>query len=144
MPYFWVKTPMVLSCKCHTFGSKLPWLRGVSAILLGRNSGTLATSDNGQQTTEGGSRWGYAKTTSQQDNEWAVASGAVQGLRRTTDNRQRTTEGGSQWVYAKTTSQLVNETTSNAVATCRLVVLWSLSLRSVSEAPAVATCGLVV
>ena len=54
---------MVLSCKCHTFGSKLPWLRGVSAILLGRDSGTLATSDNGQQTTDnsrGGSRWGYA------------------------------------------------------------------------------------
>ena len=83
-------------------------------------------------------RWGYAKTTSQQDNEWAVAGGA------TSDNRQRTTEGGSRWGYAKTTSQLVNETTSNAVATCRLVDLWSLSLRSVSEAPAVATCGLVV
>ena len=31
------KTTMVLSRKCHTFGSKLPWLRVVSAIVLGRN-----------------------------------------------------------------------------------------------------------
>ena len=50
-------------------------------------------------------------------------------------------EGGS-WNYGitesrrlrQTTRQLVNETTSRAAATCRLVVSWTRSLRSDSEA----------
>ena len=37
----------------------------------------------------------------------------------------------------RTTRQRVNETTSNAAATCSLVVLQSRSLRSVSEAQGV-------
>ena len=81
--------------KCHTFGSKLPWLQIVSAMVLGRNSRgvgyaglrTMATSDNGQRTTDNGQRRAVAggatprqlvnkttrlllrKTTSQQDYE---------------------------------------------------------------------------
>ena len=48
--------------------------------------------------------------------------------------------GGSRMGLRRTTRQLVNETTSGAVATCSLVVLWSSSLQSW----AVATCSLVV
>ena len=57
--------------KCHTFGSKLPWLQIVSAMVLGRNSGTLAAP-----------RLQVYETTRQRVGRWPV------GLRRTT-------EGGS-------------------------------------------------
>ena len=58
--------------KCHTFGSKLPWLQIVSAMVLGRNSGTLAAP-----------RLQVYETTRQRVGRWPV------GLRRTTDNGQR-------------------------------------------------------
>ena len=65
---------------------------------------------------------------------------------RTTDNSQRTTDGRSRnygtmelrklnfALLRQTTRQRVNETTSSAAATCSLVVLWTSSLRSNSEA----------
>ena len=72
------------------------------------------------------------------------------------DNRQRTTVGAAAGIMElrnygsfayttrpwlrQTTRQRVNETTSRAVATCSLVVSWSRSLRSDSEAPAWVCC----
>ena len=76
---------MVLSCKCHTFGSKLPWLRVVSAILLGRDSRGV----------------GYAGLQDNETTSGAVAGGASQELRNygTTNRASRLKAQSSVTLY---------------------------------------------